>query len=386
MVCGYIELVRTPIKQSPDPMYAEFEVHRTMIRDRVRTEAFGRAIDSVIRPGDVVLDFGAGSGILSVLAARAGASRVYAIEQTTMAVLAQELAVTNGVDEIIRVIQGNVLDIEPPERVDVIVSEWLGGFGIDEGMLPPLIVARDRWLKPTGAMIPNAVTAWAALVHNRYLEDMVGFLRDNPYGVDFDALIEKTVNEIHYSGSFRHFDASDMRSNAGRLWTTETGLITLEQAEAPHEAAMLLPVQEFGAANAARPLVHRRPRPEYHAVRGPRRPAHSLGNDDCPAELARAAHAGNGCSSQGENRAGSADRDMDELGSCSAGLRLGGARRAGHLGGDRRLSVLHAIPRSLRRGGLRAANRPPTAWFGSSACLGPSVQELRPSRRPGAIS
>ena len=250
MVCGYIELVRTPIKQSPDPMYAEFEVHRTMIRDRVRTEAFGRAIDSVIRPGDVVLDFGAGSGILSVLAARAGASRVYAIEQTTMAVLAQELAVTNGVDEIIRVIQGNVLDIEPPERVDVIVSEWLGGFGIDEGMLPPLVVARDRWLKPTGAMIPNAVTAWAALVHNRYLEDMVGFLRDNPYGVDLDALIEKTVNEIHYSGSFRHFDASDMRSNAGRLWTTETGLITLEQAEAPHEAAMLLSVQEFGAANA----------------------------------------------------------------------------------------------------------------------------------------
>ena len=94
-------------------MYAEFEVHRTMIRDRVRTEAFRRAIDSVVRPGDVVLDVGAGSGILSVFAARAGAARVYAVERTTIAVLAQELAAANGVADIVEVIQGDVMDIEP---------------------------------------------------------------------------------------------------------------------------------------------------------------------------------------------------------------------------------------------------------------------------------
>ena len=93
-------------------MYAEFEVHRTMIRDRVRTEAFRRAIDSVVRPGDIVLDVGAGSGILSVFAARAGAARVYAVERTTVAVLAQELAAANGVAEIVQVIHGDVMDIE----------------------------------------------------------------------------------------------------------------------------------------------------------------------------------------------------------------------------------------------------------------------------------
>ena len=188
-------------------MYAEFEVHRTMICDRVRTGAFRRAIDSVVRPGDIVLDVGAGSGILSVFAARAGAARVYAVERTSAAVLARELAAANGVAEIVRVIHGDVTDVELPERVDVIVSEWLGGFGIDEGMLVPVIVARDRWLKPGGVMIPRLVMAWAALVHDRYLGEMVEFLRDNPYGLRFDDLVEKTVNEIFYSGTFRHLAA-----------------------------------------------------------------------------------------------------------------------------------------------------------------------------------
>jgi predicted RNA methylase len=115
--------MRTPIRNPPDPMYAEFEVHRTMIRDRVRTEAFRRAIDSVVRRGDIVLDVGAGSGILSVFAARAGAARVYAVERTSVAVLAEEVAAANGVAEIVQVIHSDILDVEPPERVDVIVSE-----------------------------------------------------------------------------------------------------------------------------------------------------------------------------------------------------------------------------------------------------------------------
>jgi len=231
-------------------MYAEIEVHRTMICDRVRTDGFRRAIESVVHPGDVVLDVGAGTGILSLFAARAGAARVYAVERTTVAVLAQELAAANGVAEIVQVIHGDIMDIELPEHVDVIVSEWLGGFGIDEGMLVPVIAARDRWLKPGGAMIPRSVSAWAALVDDRHLGETMGFLRENPYGLRLDGLVEMTVNEIIYSGSFRHLTAGDRRSEPGRLWTTDADVIPLEQAEAPQEAETLLEVHDHGTANA----------------------------------------------------------------------------------------------------------------------------------------
>ena len=232
-------------------MYAEFEVHRTMICDRVRTEAFRRAIDSVVRPGDVVLDVGAGSGILSVFAARAGAARVYAVEQTSIAVLAQELAAANGVAEIVQVIQGDVMDIEPPERVDVIVSEWLGGFGIDEGMLVPVIAARDRWLKPGGVMIPRSVTAWTALVHDRYLGETVEFLRDNPYGLEprgpdredrqRDLLLR------HASVTLRRLTGARSRVGCGRRTRTRSRSSRRRRLTRPRRC---WPIHDHGTANA----------------------------------------------------------------------------------------------------------------------------------------
>ncbi len=116
--------------------------------------------------------------------------------------------------------------------------------------LEPVILARDRWLQPGGTMIPSSVTAWAALAHDRYLAETLEFLRDNPYGITFDDLIDKTVNEIIYSGSFRHLAAGDLRSEPGRLWTTDAARVTLEQAQSVHEAETSLLVDEAGAANA----------------------------------------------------------------------------------------------------------------------------------------
>jgi hypothetical protein len=59
-----------------------------------------------------------------------------------------------------------------------------------------------------------------------------------------------TVNEISYSGTFRHLMAGDRRSEPGRLWTTDADLISLAQAQLPHEAETLLHVRDPGTANA----------------------------------------------------------------------------------------------------------------------------------------
>jgi SAM-dependent methyltransferase len=221
-----------------------------MIRDRVRTDAFRAALDAVVKPGDVVLDVGAGTGILSLLAARAGAAKVYAVEQTSIATLAGELAAANGLADTIEVIQGDITEVELPGKVDVVVSEWLGGFGIDEGMLAPVLVARDRWLARGGTMIPAVVVAWTALVYDSYITETMNFLREDPYGLDLRPLADKTVNEVFYSGPTRHLSTADLRSDPAQLWTTDAVSVSLEEARAAHEAEVTLAVGADGIANA----------------------------------------------------------------------------------------------------------------------------------------
>src|SRR5688572_9797615 len=97
-----------------------------MVADRPRTDAFAAAISEVVRPTDIVLDVGTGSGILAMLAARAGARKVYAIDQSNIAVTAARLVVENRLDDRIEVIKGAADTLVLPEKVDLIISEWLG--------------------------------------------------------------------------------------------------------------------------------------------------------------------------------------------------------------------------------------------------------------------
>src|SRR5438552_5763121 len=98
-------------------------------------EAFERAIRRLVQPGDVVLDLGCGTGILAMLAARRGA-RVHAVESTRVAALALELAAQNGLADRITVHRADAVTLPPVEPVDLVVSDFLGGFLVDDNMLP----------------------------------------------------------------------------------------------------------------------------------------------------------------------------------------------------------------------------------------------------------
>ncbi|GKB38175.1 probable protein arginine N-methyltransferase 6 [Tanacetum coccineum] len=160
-------------------------------QDRVRTETYRTAIlqhRSHIE-GKVVVDVGCGTGILSIFCAQAGAKRVYAVDASEIALQANEVVKANKLSDKVIVLHGRVEDVQIDEEVDVIISEWMGYMLLYESMLGSVIVARDRWLKPGGLILPsNAVLYMAPVTHpDRYAES-IDFWR-NVYGIDMSPIL-----------------------------------------------------------------------------------------------------------------------------------------------------------------------------------------------------
>lgn len=158
--------------------------HLTMLQDRVRTEAFSRAIQRLVPCGAVVLDFGCGTGILSFFASRSGASRVYAVDKSPIVRVAPRIAERNGFANI-TFLHSDETQLSLPEKVDGIVSEWMGDFGLCEQTVDGLVVARDRWLTHGGFMIPSAVSFRVGLVTDPSVFDRLAFFGQSPYGIDY---------------------------------------------------------------------------------------------------------------------------------------------------------------------------------------------------------
>lgn len=197
--------------------YDDFLSHRAMVRDAVRTTAFRNAIAAEVKEGDVVLDVGAGSGVLSLFAAQAGAARVYAVERSpTATALARHLVAANGLEKTITVIEGDVRQLQLPEQVDVIVSEWMGTLGIDENMYGAVLWARDHFLKPDGGrIVPVSVTAMAAPVSTAQRVD-AAFFAERPWGIEMGPLQENTVNDLLMSR--RRVEPGDLAAKPQALW------------------------------------------------------------------------------------------------------------------------------------------------------------------------
>ena len=168
--------------------YGYFDIHRTMLDDVARTAAYRVALEenpSCVH-GKKVLDIGCGTGILSMFAARGGASEVVGIDGAAdIAAVARANVKHNGFDGTIKIVQGKVEellaqaggvandaggtsteeDTDPnasnqlqPHSFDVLVSEWMGYALLFESMFDTVILARDTLLKPGGAVLPDIAT------------------------------------------------------------------------------------------------------------------------------------------------------------------------------------------------------------------------------------
>lgn len=105
--------------------------HRGYLVDKRRIARYGDAIDRVILAGDTVVDLGCGFGILGLMCLKAGASKAWGIDATDAIDIARETAARAGFGEKYHCIQDQTYRAELPEKVDVLICDHVGYFGVD---------------------------------------------------------------------------------------------------------------------------------------------------------------------------------------------------------------------------------------------------------------
>lgn len=166
-----------------------------MVADRARMEAYAAALAAAVRPGAVVVDLGAGTGIFTLLACRLGAARVYAIEPDDAIQVARETVAAHGFAERVEFVQALSTRASLPERADVVVSDL-------RGVLPPfgrhlaaVIDARERLLAPGGVLVPRRDVLRAAVVGAEDLwREHVEPWEGNDQGFDLSPTRRRTVH------------------------------------------------------------------------------------------------------------------------------------------------------------------------------------------------
>jgi SAM-dependent methyltransferase len=217
--------------------YASVANHRTMVFDRVRNAAYRRAIEAAVQPESVVLDLGAGLGLHGLMAARAGARKVYLVEPEPILEVTRQVVADNGFDNV-ELIAARGEDLELPEKVDLIISVFTGNFLLTEDLLPALFAARDRCLRAGGRLIPDVVEMRVAPVSApAYHRKMVAcWAPDAPEleGLDYSAARRYAANTAYYDGA----DNIEPELLAPATTLMELDLLTADRAACNHSCEL----------------------------------------------------------------------------------------------------------------------------------------------------
>ena len=131
--------------------------HLAYLADTARVAQFEAALRAVVRTGDLVADLGCGTGVLGMLALKAGASKVISIDAGAMLEVARESFRRNGELGRAHLIHGRSQRVDIPDRVDLAVCDHVGYLGLDYDILDLLRDARERLLKPSGHVMPRSI-------------------------------------------------------------------------------------------------------------------------------------------------------------------------------------------------------------------------------------
>ncbi|MDK2917470.1 MAG: type protein arginine methyltransferase [Candidatus Petromonas sp.] len=172
-------------------------LHHRMLSDEIRTKAFQKAIFEKVNPGDVVVDIGTGTGILAFFAIQAGAKKVYAIDTSNIIEVAKQIARDNRILDKIVFIQNDSREVVLPEKADIIISETIGSFGLEENICGTLLHGKQNFLKPGGKIIPEEIELYLTPVFcEGKLENIKWEFLKN-YDINNDSLSDIAVHNTY---------------------------------------------------------------------------------------------------------------------------------------------------------------------------------------------
>ena len=175
--------------------------HRDLLDDGPRLLAYGAALKEVIKPEHMVLDLGSGTGILGLLACRAGARRVYAIDEGGILEIARAICRANQLDDRVVHVKGLSTRVELPEKVDVVIADQIGYFGFEAGVIGYFNDARARLMKAGGVAIPGRIDLEIAPVSAPEMRQRVDFWASPVAGFDVSAVRPAAINTAIPSSS-----------------------------------------------------------------------------------------------------------------------------------------------------------------------------------------
>ncbi|KAJ7986198.1 hypothetical protein DPEC_G00348300 [Dallia pectoralis] len=178
--------------------YSHYSIHEEMLKDKVRTESYRdfMYLNPEVFKDKVVLDIGCGTGILSMFAARAGAKMVIGVDQSEIIYQSMDIVRSNQLEDTVTLIKGKIEEVKlPVEKVDIIISEWMGYFLLYESMLDSVLYARDLYLAVGGSVYPDRCTiSLTAVGDTEKHQSRIAFW-DNVYGFKMECMKKAVVPE-----------------------------------------------------------------------------------------------------------------------------------------------------------------------------------------------
>jgi len=178
-----------------DYTHTMIEFQRKIMGDRLRNDAFTKALKKVIRKGDTLTDIGSGTGFLSFVASKLGAKQCYLYEHSDALELSKKIAKENGIRNC-TFIHKHSSDVKNPVKTDVVISETLGNFALEEHIIENMMDAK-KFLKPGGTVIPRKLRQFVCPVIDERLWEQINVWSKIGHELKFSEAERITMNNMY---------------------------------------------------------------------------------------------------------------------------------------------------------------------------------------------